>query len=594
VTTKSDRKLTNRQKGLLAAVVVVLVLLVGGYAYVRSILSAEGLARLLNNAVGPATSGVYRITIEDADIRLLTGNATIHGVSVVTDAGRLGELEERGEAPALRVDVTIESLQLRGLSALRLILQRDFIADSIVVDDAEVLVTLDPALALVPATADAEDAAGPAETQEAAGSVAALSQSPAERIRAALEGIPTIAVGRVALGDAGLQIDTLAADPETDGNGRALAARDVVGTIDIELLDLRIAADATIDEVRNLYTDDIRVRVAGVETRRIGNNILRLGEMTASSKGGEIRFDGLAFEAVHTIAEYLERATIAEGDRVNVLVDSLTIEGFSFADYMQDLSLLVRDVEVDGFRADILSDKRKPKRQRTEPAPMPHDFFRALDSILTIERITLRNGEVSYSEQAPDGIVPGTLSFREVTGRVTNVSNDPTRMSEATPALLEATTRVNDAASANVQWALPLLSPRPTMTSRGQIAAFDPTTLNPMLEPLLGVRVSSGQIDGVTFEFRYSPERITGELDAFYRGLRVQIVDKKTGDRNLGRKILGFVANAIAIRSSNPARPGEAPRQGTLDMALEPTDPFFKLIWIAIRDAMADIAARIG
>ncbi len=74
----------------------------------------------------------------------------------------------------------------------------------------------------------------------------------------------------------------------------------------------------------------------------------------------------------------------------------------------------------------------------------------------------------------------------------------------------------------------------------------------------------------------------------------MQIVDKKTGDRNLGRKILGFVANAIAIRSSNPGRPGQTPRQGVLDMPLEPTDPFFKLIWIAIRDAMAEIAARIG
>ncbi len=63
---------------------------------------------------------------------------------------------------------------------------------------------------------------------------------------------------------------------------------------------------------------------------------------------------------------------------------------------------------------------------------------------------------------------------------------------------------------------------------------------------------------------------------------------------SLGKKILGFMANAIAIRSNNPGSPGEALRVGILDQVLEPSDPFFKLIWIGLRDGMAEIAARIS
>ena len=78
------------------------------------------------------------------------------------------------------------------------------------------------------------------------------------------------------------------------------------------------------------------------------------------------------------------------------------------------------------------------------------------------------------------------------------------------------------------------------------------------------------------------------------RDLGVELVDRNTGEQNLGKKILGFMANTIAIRSNNPGRPGQAPHVGILDQELVPEDPFFKLIWIALRDGLAEIAARIG
>jgi hypothetical protein len=581
----SSRTALRWTAALLALVVVVLA---GGMLYLRHLLSADSIARILNAAIAPATNQLYVVDVAATDYSLRKGDLTLRGVAVRTDMARLNELAANANHPALRFEVNVGALSLDGLHLARLALRRDIVATGIVVSDAEVIVTIDPDPLVAAVASGGASGDGDADASGAA------PLSPAERLRAALVGIPTLAFERIALEGGALRVDTLTHDPLMAVEDEAITSSDVIGRIDVAFYGVLLDETAPVEHARNLFSDDIRLRISNVETRQLGGNVLRLGTLTASTKEEKIDLAGFSYRPTRTPGEYLDQPQIAESDRVEVLVDSLGVEGLAFARYMDDLEVFVRQVTVDGFRLDILSDKHKPRRAAAARAPMPHDFFRGLKRPFTIEAVTLRNGQVSYSERPGDGVEPGTITFTDVTARLTNLSNDPTRMTVETPAILEASTRANSVAQANVQWRIPLLSPRPTMTSRGQISTFDPTTLNPTLVPLLGVRAKSGTIESVTYEFRYSPDGIEGELDAAYRDLAVELLDKNTGKSSLGNKIIGFVANTVAIRSNNPARPGAVPQRGLLDQPLDPADPFFKLIWIAIRDAMAAIVARIG
>jgi hypothetical protein len=550
------------------------------------------LTELLNEAVTPATNGVYRVHIERSEFSLRRGVFRLHQVEVRTDQARVDELAGGNAHPAVRFGVVIESLGLEGISLWRLAVQRHLVADSIIVGEAQVIAIFDPVplSAVLTTTVASDDDAAMADPPLPAGNVL----PPDEMLRTVLADVPTIAVGRVALDQASLRIDRLHHDPDVPVSAEEVAGSSEVGRIDVELLGLRIDRNATLEDVRRLYTEDIRLRVSGVETRQINGNVLRLGEMTASSKEERVAVAGFAFVPTTTIPEYLARSREREGDRINVLVDSLVIEGLAFTRYMAQREVFMRAIAIDGFRLDILSDKHKPSTPRTGRAPMPHDFFQTRKSQVTVETIALTNGLVTYSERPGDGDSPGTVTFGDVAATITNVSNDPSRMSVATPMLVQATTRVNDMAEARVQWRIPLLSPAPTMTSAAQIASFDPRALNPTLEPLLGVRFASGRVDSIAYEIDYSPTTIRGEVDAYYKSLGIQLLDKNTRQRNLGKKVLGFLANKIAIRTSNPGRAGEAPRRGVVNQPLEPTDAFFKLIWVGLRDGLAEVAARIG
>ena len=533
--------------GLIAAGALLVIVVLAGL-YVRNLLGPASLENILNDAIGPATNGVYVVAIEDTDVLLRQGDLTLLGVQVSADLERVAELAVDGRHPALTFGVEVNSVALDGLSLWQLIFGRNFVADSLVVDRAEVLVRVDPD-PLIDATQLDDD-----EARDATPAAEAL--PPAERLQAALAGIPTVAIGRAAIEGAALRVDTVEHTEGVPLEDEPVTSSDVVGQIDVEFLDTRIDESAGIEQARRLYTDDIRLRISEVESRQLGNNVFRLGELTGSSKDQRFDVSGLAFESTATIDEYLARPDVAEGDRVNVLVNAISVTGFDFARYMANLDIFVRGIAIDGFRVDVLSDKEKPKTPRVGPAPMPHDVFQRLPVLLTIEEVQLSGGEVTYSERSGGADRPGTVTFREVSGTVSNISNNPDRMSEETPLVLVAQTRANDVAQASVEWRIPLLSPRPTMISKGTLAAFDAVELNRTVQPMLGVRFKSGRIEGVNYEFNYSPTAITGELNAAYRDLDVDLVDRNTGQENLGRKILGFLANTIAIRNNNPGRPG--------------------------------------
>jgi hypothetical protein len=140
---------------------------------------------------------------------------------------------------------------------------------------------------------------------------------------------------------------------------------------------------------------------------------------------------------------------------------------------------------------------------------------------------------------------------------------------------------------------LPLWEPKPTMQVEGRIDAFDATVLNGILTPLLGAEVVSGRVSSTAFRIDYAPGRAVGNLDIFYDNARLKLTDRDGGGQNFGNRIVSFAANALGVHNANPSRPGEAPRPGIIDIEFDDTWPFFKLLWVPIREALLEVMKKI-
>ncbi len=198
------------------------------------------------------------------------------------------------------------------------------------------------------------------------------------------------------------------------------------------------------------------------------------------------------------------------------------------------------------------------------------------------------NGAVRYSERHQEGNTPGHIWWDQLNGKLTNLSNDPARMSLETPAVLDVSARMYDAAYLRLQWQLPLLEPGPTMSYTGALSPFEAENLSQILAPLEGMRITRGVIDQAWFDVDIRAGHATGQFNAVYQDLGMRFEDRNSGGRNLGQRLLSFAAGVL-VPSNNRDRAGKPARVGTIDWVPEPTDPFFKVFWVAVRTGVLDL-----
>jgi hypothetical protein len=88
-----------------------------------------------------------------------------------------------------------------------------------------------------------------------------------------------------------------------------------------------------------------------------------------------------------------------------------------------------------------------------------------------------------------------------------------------------------------------------------QLGPGDFRVLNPFLVPLVSLHARSGYLDTLTLTAKGNEYAAEGSMQMYYRGLKADILD--SGDlqkRRFGTKVLGFIANTIAIRKENQHR----------------------------------------
>lgn len=564
------------RRGIAVAVAVALLVAIAGL-WLAASLDAAAIERLINRAIGPASNGIYEVRLEDASVSLLAGSVSISGADLRFIPEAVGAAAERGESPGFLFEVRVGQFQLQGVRILPLLMRRAIIARSLEVDSAEIaaILRLGTGDATAAAAADpGPEAAAPGRTDAGA--------TIEQRARAALAGVPAIRVGSIRLRDAGGTVAIY--------RGSQRERIDRVGGLELGVDGLHIHAEATLEEIARLYSDDVRLDV-----REIGLAAGTTAQRIELSTGQRfVRMEGFRVEPEATVPEYLARPTIRESDRIAISVGRVALNGLDPSRALARNEVVVEEMEISGFRVEILHDNHKPKAP-PRAQKQPHDLVGALPFRLRVDTLRLAEGFVSYAERAPKARRPGTITFEQIEGTITGLDTEVGTSPDETPVpvVVQLSTALMGAGNASLVIRLPLWKAAPTMRVDGRIDAFDATALNGILIPLLGAEVTSGRVNGTAFEISYVPDRATGSLDIYYEDAKLRLTDRDGGGQNLGNRIVSFAANAFAVHDANPSRPGEAPRPGVVDLAFDDTWPFFKLLWVPIREALLEVMKKI-
>ena len=193
---------------------------------------------------------------------------------------------------------------------------------------------------------------------------------------------------------------------------------------------------------------------------------------------------------------------------------------------------------------------------------------------------------------ATDGARPGSITFEDIHGSIVNVTNDPERMSDSSPAVVDIEARFGGSGDVSLEMRLPLLASPATMSYRGSVTNLDASALNSILPNLLGLRFTRGRVDSIAFNIDVARGRATGVVQGIYRDLSVQIIDKATHERSLGDRLKSFAANHLLLRTTNVPRDGKAPTVGRVDHRFDRNAAFFSIFWGGLRSGLLSLLRR--
>jgi hypothetical protein len=128
-------------------------------------------------------------------------------------------------------------------------------------------------------------------------------------------------------------------------------------------------------------------------------------------------------------------------------------------------------------------------------------------------------------EEFPEyGDTSGIITFDKINASVTHLNN---RWEETDPltAQLNITALLLNQGNITASFHFPL-DGSPVYSANGSISKFNLTTLNPVLSALGNVRVESGYLNALTFQFNYTDFLSKGSLNIDYTDLQLMSLDK--------------------------------------------------------------------
>lgn len=278
-------------------------------------------------------------------------------------------------------------------------------------------------------------------------------------------------------------------------------------------------------------------------------NKVSVGMVSITKK--EIALSDVTVEPRYGMYEY--------GKKVGVQTDVMHVHLPSVLILNPDLELLTEKeilkapkILVSDAKGEFFRDKRY-EREKGVFRPMPQALMRKSGFEVRVDTFFVENASIIYREFPENGMVPGQLSFSELSASLIplHLSKEEIKGME-NEASLFAMAKLNGVAPISLQGQLSFQAPYPMKIS-AQLDAFDLEHLNSILVPNAFVKVRQGRVNGADWSFTADNEKAIGSMKFLYNDLKMDLLDERTLEIAGGRKkILTFVLNVFAVRTHNP------------------------------------------
>jgi hypothetical protein len=528
-------------------------------------------------AIAQQSDSVYQFDVSRARFNPALRRVTVDSITLTTNRA----INERRPASRPGLHLVLHDCTISGVHFISLIRRAGLIASS--------LGCLSGSLMLeVPRRAPTDAPAGPSPAPAGPGgervTVLVFQQSLRPPSYA-----PRIRIGRVFFPRLALEVRL----PRAAGG----ATRLLLERLQWSMADLVIDPSDTVAATRPLFSRAIELAGRNFTAHPDQLTAVRVGLLRTSLTDSTLEVHDVGYGPSVSGAEFL-RSQRYRHDLTRLSVGRITARGIDLGAFIIGQGVRARRIEVDSFRIDVTSDKRRPEGPPGHHKT-PQQWIADLDETLSLDSLLVRNGQVVYREHAVgrDGV--GVITFARIEAAAAGVRHFAGRRTSGDPMTLTARAQFQNAGQLDVRFVVPLDAPRFDMGIRGTLGAMPTQALNPFVMETNALMIGNGQVAGIDFSIGVRNGVATGTITPRYSDLSITVTRSGAGGVMGSGGILGGAARGIAnfaaglkVRAENPDRPGSAPLIGPIRHTFMPDETLIKFVWSSVRDGLLLVVKR--
>ena len=315
----------------------------------------------------------------------------------------------------------------------------------------------------------------------------------------------------------------------------------------------------------NFHFGSIRATLSDIHYSGNDYQAAQIKKIEIDSKKQSIR--AVEINIIPTIGKYeLGRILGHQADWIAANISSIEVSKPDIEGLLHN-KLLAERVLIGQSRVYVFRDRRLARPQKV--IPLPVESLKKVQFDIRVRNFVLASSSVEYEEFPSSGYgQTGVLIIKNAKVSVSPLINHP---GASDPGYLMMTTTGSIMGSGTVHGTLqmPLVKNKPYRVN-GVIEKLRLTKLNSSSENLGKIRIKSGFLDFLSFDFIMTEQRSTGKIIGAYHHLIIQQMKKHTDEKNVA-DFASFMLRHLIIPLNKDASVPERKRTGTVDYVRDPT-----------------------
>jgi hypothetical protein len=242
-----------------------------------------------------------------------------------------------------------------------------------------------------------------------------------------------------------------------------------------------------------------------------------------------------------------------------------------------------KHIEISGGMFSDFLDRSVQSSPAIEMNNFPHQLLMKVPFKVSVDRLDIKNVNLSYEEHNPLSDQNGTVYFDNINGRMNHVSNIPAEIKLHPVANFSATALFMHHVPMSAKFTFNLAKIKTgEFTADIIMDTLDNITINKISEPLGLFSVKTGQMQHAAGHIDGNNFNTKGKIAMQYNNLHIKPLKKDKEEKGKLKKmtVTGFIANALFIKNENPK--GNELRQPEFTVQRGNHANFFNLMWTTI------------